>query len=417
MKTNQKNRYGSLICFLLVLCLGGCGSLFHLGHGERENTEISIPVLDPIILETASAPEQEGLSNLHPNLEEAQAEAREQIPGFDGKYYLTQLCAGELQDVCALYRTLMAFEEKCQLPCELTRDQLEKVYTLLYFECPELIQFAGEKSYQYWSKGNTGMITEVEPQYTMDSAAYSQAAVIAEEKMSELCGGLEGMSPWEQETEIYRRIVLNYTYDLSTENCGSAYGLLTEGKAKCVGAARTAKWAFDRLGIPNYILGGAALREEAEEGHVWNVVQLDGAWYDFDATFQFDSPEEIVYPAVNVSRRWIRDQYQIYPLYLNFDLPGSESMAGSYYGRQGNFVPTGTFVREVLFQRLTECYDAGGGSFTLQIEDEAAYQDLVENVDSYLQEWTDNSGGAWWNAGKYWVESYRLYRISVEVLE
>lgn len=446
------HKIGTVSILLAGICLGGCGFLPGIGQ-EREDTserwyfetretvapaescEEEYPVTEnradeyPVTencgeeyLAAESCvgePAESATKKLEislPELAKMQEEAREWIPHFDEKFFLTQLTAGELQDACALYRSLMNFEEKCQLPYGLSVEQLEKVYSFLYYECPELIQFAGEREYQYWSRSVNDLVSEVEPVYTMDKTAYEQALPQVEARMRELCGGLEGLSDWEKELQIYRRIVLSYTYDAESEHCGNSYGLLVEGRAKCVGVARTVKWALDELGIPNYILGGAS-RIEGEEGHVWNVLQLDGGWYDFDATVQFDSDEELLYPAVNVSRYWIRDQYEIYAPYLDYELPGAETMEDSYYGREGNFVPAGIPVENLIDQRLTECYEQGGGSFTLQFESEADFQKVVENMDTYCQDWTDNRGSAWWNAGKYWLEGYRIYRVEVEVLE
>lgn len=64
-----------------------------------------------------------------------------------------------------------------------------------------------------------------------------------------------------------------------------AYGALVEGSAICEGYAKALKLLCNRAGIPCEIVGGTV----NGEAHMWNYVQIDGAYYLVDATFD-DSP-------------------------------------------------------------------------------------------------------------------------------
>lgn len=67
------------------------------------------------------------------------------------------------------------------------------------------------------------------------------------------------------------------SYPLSYES----YGALIYGNATCEGYSKAFKLLCDKAGIPCIIVGGNA----GGESHMWNYVQVEGAWYLVDATF------------------------------------------------------------------------------------------------------------------------------------
>ena len=76
-------------------------------------------------------------------------------------------------------------------------------------------------------------------------------------------------------------------YDkLKKEYSHEVTGPLTNGVGVCEGMAKTVKLLCDRLGIGCIV---ALCEADPEHGvkyrHAWNVVQVNGAWYHLDATF------------------------------------------------------------------------------------------------------------------------------------
>ena len=66
------------------------------------------------------------------------------------------------------------------------------------------------------------------------------------------------------------------------------YGAYTEDHlVVCEGYSKLFKILVDKLGIANCILvSGTAVNPEGDgEGHMWNLVQIDGSWYFLDATW------------------------------------------------------------------------------------------------------------------------------------
>ncbi len=113
----------------------------------------------------------------------------------------------------------------------------------------------------------------------LSTLSETDAAVLAacKQVMEQLI--TEGMSPAEQELAIHDWMIDHTAYDetqqLSSRN--HPYGLLVEGKAVCMGYANTFQLFMDLLEIPCLTV--------TSDTHAWNLVELDGAWYGVDVTW------------------------------------------------------------------------------------------------------------------------------------
>ena len=73
----------------------------------------------------------------------------------------------------------------------------------------------------------------------------------------------------------------NYDWNYTRTDTGylynSAYDCLANGKAVCSGYALLFQKFMEQMGIPSYYV--------ATEDHAWNIVYVDGAWYQIDCTW------------------------------------------------------------------------------------------------------------------------------------
>lgn len=61
--------------------------------------------------------------------------------------------------------------------------------------------------------------------------------------------------------------------------------LLSSESPVCEGYSRAFKLVCDKLGINCIIVGGTGHTNSRSEGHMWNMVQIDGKWYGVDCTW------------------------------------------------------------------------------------------------------------------------------------
>lgn len=91
---------------------------------------------------------------------------------------------------------------------------------------------------------------------------------------------LANASDYEKVKKIHDYIINMASYDISKKK-SSAYNLLFNKSAVCEGYALVAYRLFMEAGLPCRIISGKGNKE----AHAWNIVQVDGKWYNIDLTW------------------------------------------------------------------------------------------------------------------------------------
>lgn len=89
----------------------------------------------------------------------------------------------------------------------------------------------------------------------------------------------DNMSDYEKVKAINDYIIERYEYDNDLKSL-SVYSALTTSEAVCQGYAMTAYKMLNYAGISNRIIVGTA----KGIAHSWNIVEIDGKWYQLDIT-------------------------------------------------------------------------------------------------------------------------------------
>jgi len=91
---------------------------------------------------------------------------------------------------------------------------------------------------------------------------------------------LEAATDYQKVKLIHDYIINNSSYDLSMRK-SSAYNLLVDKSAVCEGYALAAYRLFLAAGLESRIISGLGNNEP----HAWNIVKVDGKWYNIDLTW------------------------------------------------------------------------------------------------------------------------------------
>lgn len=85
-------------------------------------------------------------------------------------------------------------------------------------------------------------------------------------------------------------------YDLDAPNRGTIIGALVDGRCVCEGYARAFDYLCEKAEIDTVCIPGYAYTDEHPEGegHMWNAVRIDGAFYAIDTTWN-DTTETAAY--------------------------------------------------------------------------------------------------------------------------
>ena len=273
---------------------------------------------------------------------------------------------------------------------------LVALMTLIYGNCPELFQIDGNATYYYNSVDRDGekMVTGIsELSYHMDEDTYRRAYQQCDRIVQEVVSGAAGLSEREAELHAYRYVTGHCVYDLSTPYCGTPYGALVEGRAKCDGTGKTMQWILEQMGIVCLSISGAPL--DGGNGHQWNVAEIDGIFYDLDATADLGNQgDKLLYGRFNVDNHLIRDLYPIGDGYLScFTIPGTDSMSCSYHARNHTRVESDADCGPILAQQFSQVIQKNGGGFAIQLAQSAQVDELSrifgkwEGTERFLKEY------------------------------
>lgn len=156
-------------------------------------------------------------------------------------------------------------------------------------ENPDLFYFEGKCKIASGVK--TGNVTTVTPYYNTtdyDESSYAAFDTAVERALSVID---DGMSDLEKAIALHDYVILNCEYDKVNANKDTvpaagytAYGVLVENIAVCQGYALAYKYLCNLAGIECLMVGSDAMN------HAWNLIKLDGEYYQVDTTWDDSSP-------------------------------------------------------------------------------------------------------------------------------
>ncbi|MBR5314235.1 MAG: hypothetical protein IKU45_02340 [Clostridia bacterium] len=126
------------------------------------------------------------------------------------------------------------------------------------------------------------------------------------------CGIEDSMSEYEISKILHDKIAEHITYK-NTNNANSVWGALVEGECVCEGYAELYQYLLYLNGISAHIVTGTSNGIP----HAWNVVRIDGKYYQTDVTWD-DRASGTVYDYFNITDEQMQNDhvytYNGYPL-------------------------------------------------------------------------------------------------------
>lgn len=139
----------------------------------------------------------------------------------------------------------------------------------------------GEMKGQYGHfTGDHNYRVEVSLQYKYDKQELDEYLSF----MKEQAARLKGESDFESVKAVHDYLIQKYDYDEHYENYLDYEGYL-DGTMVCQGYCMAAFLLLAEMDIPVRIVTGAAKDYQADPDHAWNVVKVDGQWYNMDVTW------------------------------------------------------------------------------------------------------------------------------------
>ena len=179
-----------------------------------------------------------------------------------------------------LYRQMLARNSTISMQkYKITRQEAAGFISGVINEHPELYFISG---FSYTYTTTTQMLVAVKPNY-LSGFDDNTFWVMVEDALSTVD---DNMSDLEKAIALHDYIVINCEYDYENylanklpREVYSAYGVFVNRKAVCQGYALAYKLLLNRVGIECYMVSSSAMN------HAWNLVKLDGQYYQVDTTW------------------------------------------------------------------------------------------------------------------------------------
>lgn len=229
----------------------------------------------------------------------------------------------------------------------LTKEELEKiVYAFDLYE--PLYSYVSLENCMV--RGRNGIVKDVDIAYYYDKATHSKMTSAAVSEADKIIAKITpSMSDFEVLKLFHDEIITRCVYDKTAQNRNFMYGVLVEGRATCTGYAKTFQYLCNRVGIENTCVFGNA----GEEGHMWNMVKLDGEWYEVDTTWDDTTLEnfggEVFYEFFLVDSAKMSDR-QLFD--YNYNKPVANGKKYYYYNVMGTYAESTTDLKTVIKNSL-----------------------------------------------------------------
>ncbi|EOS74189.1 hypothetical protein C817_04734 [Dorea sp. 5-2] len=253
---------------------------------------------------------------------------------------------------------------------------------------PRLFYVGGEYTYYLDSDGS---VKEIEPVYNSYTAANVQAYDAALDKaFREAVPNASGMSQAEVARACHDYLAQHMYYDF-TYSKSNAYNALVEGTAVCQGYSLAYGAMLQKAGIAFDYTTSEAMN------HMWNYVQIDGAWYHVDVTWDDPTVQEVKAPSDRKGS--VQHRY-----FLNSDKKiGSEGDRGHRGWVQRQNCTAETYDNAYWQSNISAIFKVAGKDYYLKYPDSNSTTiELVsrENgqetvLDSFTAEWKATEGQRW----------------------
>ncbi|WP_053942220.1 transglutaminase domain-containing protein [Kallipyga gabonensis] len=222
------------------------------------------------------------------------------LPSCQDQYYYRTLSLEDRAIYDHMLSGFLAYSKK--IVCRgAGPSQVQAIYGYLKMDYPELF-FIKAISLVYSSFPIC--LCQITPVYRFPFSRTGDTLELMAEKCQDLVDPLKSLDDFQKEKAIHDFLIRIVKYGNSQADYShEAPGAILYGIGVCEGIAKAFKYLADRSGLDSLLVFGKS-KEENDENHAWNLVGLDGAYYQLDVTFDRTVSETCIrYDYFNLSDR------------------------------------------------------------------------------------------------------------------
>lgn len=179
----------------------------------------------------------------------------------------------------------------------LSTTEVGDVVNLILIEHPELYYISNMQSYSYY--GNSGSVRIGVYDDFASGSARQEAASLLKDKINWYLSQINDSDDnYNKEKTIHDLICDNVTYNLNAKYSQTCASVFLKGESVCAGYSEAFELLMNALDIPTVSI--------TSNGHQWNQILLDGAWYIVDVTWDDQDGWSTIYEYFNISDNTMR---------------------------------------------------------------------------------------------------------------
>ncbi len=272
-----------------------------------------------------------------------------------------------------------------------------KVFGCVYMQEPELFWLS--------SKNKVGKLYFWE----VDKDAIDPLQKKIDAAVNSILTEAQGKSDFEKIVIFHDNIVLNNEFmkaDISEDENSwkryTIYGGFVEGEVQCEGYAKSMQYLCDLSGIESMVVVGT---NSAGSSHAWNVIKLDGKWYNVDCTWDdpilstpvknnlrhryFAVPDEWIHSKshFNVNKKTTGTQVTY------FTPPACTSTDMNYFTAKGRLFSDAASAEKSLKEELKKAASNKTRVAEIRVSSKSVYDQVTANLLDYSK-WIKSENSA-----------------------
>ena len=179
-------------------------------------------------------------------------------------------------------------------------------------------------------------------------------------------------------------IIQNTTYDSDSKENQNIVSVFVNGSSVCQGYAEAFQYLCKHAGIDNILVTGTAQSKGTMQPHAWNLVKMDGNYYQFDITwgepnYTVDENRknqvkwEVSYKYFGVTDKEMKKNHKVD---LDFPLPECTKCDDNYFIKEGNYYTT--LDKAQLKMQFIKAEQNGESVVHLKCDNNLLYESFVD---------------------------------------
>lgn len=371
---------GSPLKFFAALCtaamLSACSARNGFLNGETSSR-------------MSMSPKQSAFPNRQPSVETETVTGNVSAPDVEenvlklsssAEYFLSGKDE-KLRSACIdIYQGIMNYQSEIDIPDGvISSDDFNDYLTMVVCTSPEISQFSNAYTISY---DTDGFVTSMEAVYTKTQQDGEAELEMLDSRVRSICAMAEGLDDFAKVKLFHDEIIKNCEYTDTADSPYSAYGCLIDGKAVCEGYSKAMLMLCENADIECLpVMGVYTSEDNTETPHMWNMVKLDGKWYNIDVTW--DDPicdfgsDYVRYDYMNVTdEEFFTDHTPDSSVCMSF--PKAESMTDNYFVKTGKYVESIDMTQDILLEAVIESTNNGERYARIKCADDETFSSAVE---------------------------------------